>query len=89
MYVDDILYIYAPTLQARADQVVEGLKKHFKLQSDGSIDDLLGVRCTYDEERRTLKLSQGDTIDALITKVGMTDARSAHTPLPTNARFTN
>ena len=85
VYVDDMTI--ACKTQTEYVQLVNELKKHFKLKELGPLSSLLGVSIERDHSRCLLTLSQRQfTIDTL-ERFGLGDCSSVSTPLDPGVRL--
>jgi hypothetical protein len=79
VFVDDITL--ACKDGAKIDSVVQELSQHFKLQDLGPTTQLLGIEIQRDHPNRHLSISQSQFISNLIQEHGLSDSKSASTPL--------
>ena len=79
IHVDDcILTGSSPEL---ISQYKSKLNNSFALTDLGPIHWLLGIKITRDRSARTISLSQSSYIDSIISRFGLSDAKSYSTPM--------
>jgi hypothetical protein len=60
---------------------------HFKITDLGPIHWLLGIKVTWDQDRRTLSISQEPYIEAILAKYNFVDAKPISIPMDPNAQL--
>ncbi|KAI5116791.1 hypothetical protein M0805_000222 [Coniferiporia weirii] len=84
-YVDDMLI--AMKAEAKAEEVIEELGKHFKLCNLGLTSFLLGVQIEHTRAKRQLTLSQHQYALDVLEQYNMSDCVPVTTPMDMNAQL--
>jgi hypothetical protein len=79
VYIDDI-QIVAPTIE-ECEAVCRELGQQINVESKGPVKSFLGINITRNWSQHLIALNQGAYIDHLIMEFGLTDTRTAPTPL--------
>lgn len=69
VYVDD--YVVGAKTKGQVDDIFNSLGKLVKLERQGDIHFILGIRITRDRRTKTLSMSQGAAVKDLLTRFGM------------------
>ncbi len=85
MYVDDLNGFYHPQDREEYFQLVESMKRRFKLKDLGEPQSILGMRVQYDKKSRIIHLNHRQYIDQLLTRYAM--ERSNPQPTPENGEL--
>ncbi|KAI5116503.1 hypothetical protein M0805_000605 [Coniferiporia weirii] len=84
-YVDDM--VIATKTEAKAEEVIEELGKHFKLRNLGLTSFLLGVQIEHTRAKRQLTLSQRQYALDVLEQYNMLDCVPVTTPMDANAQL--
>ena len=79
IYVDDLI-LAAPTMD-EINAFKADIMAAFPCKDLGPVSYFLGVKITRDRRSRSITLSQGSYIKKILTEFGMSECRSAKTPL--------
>lgn len=80
VYVDDIIITGDAT--EVIDQIIEKLKRRFKVKDLGEAHQLLGMVIERNRDEGTMKIHQGPYIRRMIQQFDIADVRSCKTPTP-------
>ena len=64
-YIDNIVFAYQQKDQFLVQQIVNSLKKEFKLSEDNFLQWFLGIEILWDREKKLIWLSQSSYIDKI------------------------
>lgn len=78
-YVDDFKVIAATADDA--DWFMDTLAKHFDIKDLGEMKRYLGVNVKYNQQAKTLSLSQSEYAEDLVTSFGLSDAHPVQLPM--------
>ncbi|SJL14967.1 uncharacterized protein ARMOST_18444 [Armillaria ostoyae] len=87
VFVDDVTIAVRSMESVR--QVIEDLKKHFKLRDLGPTSYLLGVEIQRDRSSRTLTICQRQYILNVLERARMSDCNSVSTPLDPHLKLSS
>jgi len=79
VYVDDI-QVVGPTKE-ECDAVYKELEKHIKIEYKGPVKSFLGIDVIRDWDDHLIAINQSAHIDRLVGEFGLTNAKSAGSPL--------
>jgi hypothetical protein len=78
VYVDDIKVVGT---QNHCEAFFHELEKHVKVENKGPIKSFLGINVIRDDEKHLIAINQSTFIDHLLAETGLTNAKSAGSPL--------
>lgn len=78
LYVDDMI-IGAKSIQS-IKKIADELAEHFQLKVLGNARFILGIEIDYDQQARTLKISQAACISRMVDKFNQGDSKPVYNP---------
>ena len=78
LYVDDMI-IGAKSIQS-IKKIADELAEHFQLKVLGNARFILGIEIDYDQQARTLKISQAACISRMVDKYNQGDSKPFYNP---------
>jgi transposase InsO family protein len=85
IHVDDLLI--ASNLKTAVRKVKSDLAAHFKIQDQGPMKAILGIKVVRDRAARTIALYQPGYIQSILDDFGMANCNAVSTPMEQNVRL--